>query len=83
MRSIISALGSQTFARLRIGVSRPPGAMQAADYVLQDFDRQEQVEVEAAIARAAEAALTFLDDGLENAMNRFNGDAKPNAGDGE
>jgi peptidyl-tRNA hydrolase, PTH1 family len=83
MRSIITALGSQTFARLRIGVSRPPGAMQAADYVLQDFDRQEQAEVEAAIARAAEAVLTFLDDGLESAMNRFNGDAKPNAGDGE
>ncbi len=83
LRSIITALGSQSFPRLRIGVGRPPGAMQAADYVLQDFDRQEHVDVEASIARAAEAVLTFLDDGLESAMNRFNGDAGPDAEDGE
>jgi PTH1 family peptidyl-tRNA hydrolase len=74
LRSIISALGSQTPSSA-YRVSRPPGAMQAADYVLQAFDRQEQVEIEASIARAAEAALMFLDDGIESAMNRFNGDS--------
>jgi PTH1 family peptidyl-tRNA hydrolase len=74
LRSIITALSSQAFPRLRIGVGRPPGVMQAADYVLQDFDHQERADVQAILARASDAMLTFLDEGLDAAMNRFNGD---------
>ncbi len=83
MRSIITALGSQSFPRLRIGVSRPPGVMQAADYVLQDFDHQQDAEVAAVIARASEALQTVLEHGLDAAMNRFNGEASTPEGERE
>jgi PTH1 family peptidyl-tRNA hydrolase len=83
LRSIITALGSQSFPRLRIGVSRPPGVMEAADYVLKDFDHQEQTEVAAVIARASEALRTVLEHGLEAAMTKFNGDLQTAAGGSE
>jgi len=83
LRSIITALGSQSFPRLRIGVSRPPGVMVAADYVLQDFDHQEQTEVAAVIARASDALRTVLEHGLDAAMTQFNGDLRTAAGGSE
>ena len=72
MASIIERLDSQDFPRLRIGVGRPPGRMDAANYVLQDFSRQESEELVLVLDKAVEAVLTFVKDGITEAMNKFN-----------
>ena len=74
--STIQQLGTQNFARLRLGIGRPPGQMDPAAYVLQDFSRQEKDVVELVLDRAAKAALTFIESGLEPAMNLYNGNLK-------
>ena len=71
--SIIQRLGSQEFARLRVGIGRPNGSKDAADYVLNGFTRGEQATAEAALNRAVEAVRTFIQDDLDKAMNLFNG----------
>jgi PTH1 family peptidyl-tRNA hydrolase len=73
MASIIERLGTQDFARLRLGIGRPPGRMQAADYVLQDFSSAEMEIFNHTLERAVQAALVFVTEGLEPAMNQFNG----------
>lgn len=74
--STIQQLGTQNFARLRLGIGRPPGQMDPAAYVLQDFSRQEKEVLELVMERAAKAALTFIESGLEPAMNLYNGNLK-------
>jgi len=71
--SIIAALGSDAFARLRIGVGRGDTRRDLADHVLAKFDRDEAAEVERMTARAADAAETFITSGIEAVMNGFNG----------
>jgi PTH1 family peptidyl-tRNA hydrolase len=73
MQSIIERLGTEEFPRLRIGTGRPPGRQEAADYVLQDFPPQDIELLEEALNRAVEAVLIFIQDGLERAMNLYNG----------
>jgi PTH1 family peptidyl-tRNA hydrolase len=73
--STIQQLGTQEFARLRLGIDRPPGRMDAADYVLQDFSRADLKALSEILDRAADAALTFVTEGLNPAMNKFNGSA--------
>lgn len=76
MASAIEKLGTQDFARLRIGIGRPPGRMDPAAYVLQDFSRDEQSELSPILERAAEAALTFVKEGIEKTMNKYNGEVR-------
>ena len=73
MASTIERLGTKDFPRLRIGIGRPPGRMDPAAYVLQDFSRDEMKTLSEVVDRAAEAALTFVVDGLNKAMNKYNG----------
>jgi PTH1 family peptidyl-tRNA hydrolase len=73
MQSIIERLGMDEFPRLRIGTGRPPGRIEAADYVLQDFPAQENDILNETLDRAVEAVLTFIQAGLDKAMNLFNG----------
>ena len=73
MNSIIEHLGTKDFPRLRLGIGRPPGRMQPADYVLQDFSREDLQALSEILDRAADAVLTFVTDGLNAAMNKFNG----------
>jgi len=73
MESIIERLGTDEFARLRLGIGRPPGQMEAPDYVLQDFSDAEMTAISETLDRAVEAALTFVTEGLDAAMNKFNG----------
>ena len=73
MASTIEQLGTKDFPRLRIGIGRPPGRMDPAAYVLQDFSREELKFLSEIIDRAADAALTFVVDGLNKAMNKYNG----------
>lgn len=72
MRSVIQHLGSQAFPRLRIGIGRPPGHTDPADYVLQDFSAEEERAIEEALARAVAAIEVWLTEGIEEAMARFN-----------
>lgn len=73
MKSIIQHLGTEKFPRLRIGIGRPPGRMDPAAYVLQDFKGDDANIMALTLDRAAEAAETFLKEGLVAAMNKFNG----------
>ncbi len=73
MASTIEQLGTKDFPRLRIGIGRPPGRMDPADYVLQNFSREEMKILSDIVERAADAALTFVTDGLNKAMNKYNG----------
>jgi len=73
MRSIQEQLGTENFPRLRLGIGRPPGRMEAATYVLQDFDRAEVELLPEILDKAADAILVFVCEGLEKAMNSYNG----------
>lgn len=77
MQSIITNLGSPDFNRLRIGVGRPPGQMQAADYVLQDFSKAQLEVLPFILDQAVEAVTTFVSTGVENAMNKYNAPLEP------
>lgn len=80
MRSIQEQLGLENFPRLRFGIGRPPGRMEAADYVLQNFDRAQTELLPQMLDRAVEAILVFVCEGLEKAMNTFNGPAEGEQG---
>ncbi len=73
MASIIERLGTDEFARVRLGIGRPPGQMQAPDYVLQDFSTGDMTVISETLNRAVDAALEFVVNGLDKAMNKFNG----------
>jgi len=79
MKSIISALGSEDFPRLRVGIGRPQrGGWDNADedmivgYVLGDFAPEEEKVIKTTIITAAEAVDCFLSEGIEAAMSKFN-----------
>ena len=74
IKSLIERLGSQEFGRARIGIGRPPGRMDPAAYVLQNFSADEEALFGPLRARVADAAEVWLCEGMEVAMNRFNGD---------
>jgi hypothetical protein len=73
LRSIIEVLGSQDFARLRVGIDRPPGRLDPAEYVLQPFAAEDRTLVAETFERAVEAVEIWLADGAVAAMDRFNG----------
>lgn len=73
MTSTIDRLGTDEFPRLRLGIGRPPGQMQAPNYVLQDFSEIEIPVVTETLNRAVEAGLTWVTEGLDAAMNKYNG----------
>lgn len=72
MRSIIAALGTDGFPRLRIGIDRPPGRMDPAAYVLQDFSREQEETMVQVRDQAARACDHWLAYGITSAMNAFN-----------
>jgi PTH1 family peptidyl-tRNA hydrolase len=72
VKSTIDQLGTNEFARLRLGIDRPPGRMDPAAYVLQNFSPKELQTVSEMLDRAADAALSWVTDGLNVAMNKYN-----------
>ena len=74
--SAIERLGTKDFARLRIGIGRPPGRMDPADYVLQDFSDEEMKTLSENLDHAADAVLLFVMEGLDRAMNKYNGEIR-------
>ena len=75
LKSIIERLETTEFARLRLGVGRGDPRRDLADHVLARFEPGERAELEAFIARAADAAEMFAVEGIEKVMNQYNPDA--------
>jgi len=71
LRDVQRHLGTTEYARLRLGVGAPEGK-ELVDYVLDRFQPAERVELEDMIIRAAQAVGTWVVDGMEACMNRFN-----------
>jgi len=63
LASILAALPSRPVPRLRVGIGEPPESMPAEDYVLRAFRRSERAEVEAAVQRASDLLLRWLEHG--------------------
>ncbi len=73
IRSVDSVLGTREYTRVRVGIGRPPGRMEPADFVLRDFAPAERKELPLVLERAADAVQTLLADGLEATQNAFHG----------
>jgi len=72
LKSIRATLGSGEFHRVRVGIGRPPGRMDAAAFVLRDFSASERRTLELEVDRAADAVEALVTNGLEQAQNTFN-----------
>jgi PTH1 family peptidyl-tRNA hydrolase len=74
IRDIASAIGSQDFYRVRVGIGRPPGRQAAADFVLRDFASTERQTLPILLADAADAVEQIAREGLTAAQLRFHTD---------
>ena len=74
LRSITRALGTNDYYRVRFGIGRPPGRMDAATFVLRDFSAAERKELPLLIDRCADAVETLLSKGMAAAQNAFHAD---------
>jgi PTH1 family peptidyl-tRNA hydrolase len=72
LRSLQQALRTPEFLRVRIGIGRPPGRQDPADFVLQPFPKREEAEVALLVDDAADAVRTLIQEGLERTQDRFN-----------
>jgi peptidyl-tRNA hydrolase, PTH1 family len=72
VKSVNAHLGSPEYARIRVGVGRPPARMDPADYVLGRFAKSEEEDLSLCVARAVEAARMVVELGAVKAMNEFN-----------
>jgi PTH1 family peptidyl-tRNA hydrolase len=72
LRSVIEALGTTAFPRLRVGIGRPPEGTDPAEFVLTRFTGDEAAVVEQSLARAVEVVEMVVTAGVDAAMNRFN-----------
>ena len=71
LRDISKALGTKDYLRVRVGVGRPPGRMDAADFVLRDFSSTERKDLPFLVDEAADAAEMLLTEGLLAAQQKF------------
>ena len=71
VKDVQRALGTSDFYRVRLGVGRPPGRQDPADYVLRRFSAKEREAIDVTAEQAVDAILTLITDGLEAAQNRF------------
>ena len=78
LADIIRHLGTDAFARLRIGIGRPPEGWEATDYVLGKFSKAEQDKMESSTTDAARAAIQWASEGIGLVMNRYNADPAAN-----
>jgi peptidyl-tRNA hydrolase, PTH1 family len=72
LEDIIRQLGTEEFARLRIGIGPPPEGWQWTDHVLSKFTPEETDEIEQAVQRAADAVACWAREGLAACMNQYN-----------
>ncbi len=74
LRSLTSSLGSRDYLRVRVGIGRPPGRQDPADFVLKDFSGAERKDLGFLVDRAADAVEALLTAPLEQAQNVFHVD---------
>jgi PTH1 family peptidyl-tRNA hydrolase len=72
LKSLRRSLGSGEFNRVRFGIGRPPGRMDAAAFVLRDFGAAERKDLEVDVDRTADAVQSLVTEGLERTQNTFN-----------
>ncbi len=72
LRSMRSSLGTGDFYRVRVGIGRPPGRQDPADFVLSNYSATERKELEINVVEAADAVESLVADGLEKTQQRFN-----------
>ena len=72
LKSMRSSLGTGDFHRVRVGIGRPPGRQEVADFVLSDYSSAERKVLPFVVDTAADAVETLVADGLEKTQQRFN-----------
>jgi PTH1 family peptidyl-tRNA hydrolase len=72
LRSLDAALGTVDYHRVRVGIGRPPGRQDPADYVLRPIAKRDEPDVELLVGHAADAVRSLIEDGLERTQDRFN-----------
>lgn len=72
LSSIIQNLNTKQFARLRIGIGTEYAKKDMTKFVLSNFTRNEQKELDTILDQAVDAVQTFMVDGIDKAMNRYN-----------
>jgi PTH1 family peptidyl-tRNA hydrolase len=72
LRSIRSSLGTGDYYRVRVGVGRPPGRQDPADFLLSNFPASARTDVENEVQRAADAVESLVEQGLERTQSTFN-----------
>src|SRR3982750_23890 len=72
LRDIQRALGTNQYPRLRVGIDAPPPRIPGRDYVLGRFSEEQRKLLDPAVKRAVDALLTWIEQGINVAMNRFN-----------
>ena len=72
LKSLRRSLGSGEFHRVRLGIGRPPGRQDPADWVLRDWSSTERKDIDLHLERAADAVETLIADGLASAQNTYN-----------
>lgn len=71
LKSISAALGTRDYLRLRVGIGRPPGRMEPADFVLRDFGVSERADLAVTLEEAADAVRDVIDSGIVLAQDRL------------
>jgi PTH1 family peptidyl-tRNA hydrolase len=77
LRSVTAALGTRDYLRVRVGIGRPPGRIDPADFVLHDFSAVERKVLPDILERAADAVEAVLQRGLAAAQNEFHATVLP------
>ncbi|CAN5759340.1 aminoacyl-tRNA hydrolase [soil metagenome] len=72
LKSVKSVLGTDDFVRIRLGIGKPPGTQAGTEHVLRQPGKAERVELDVAMADAADAVELICADGVERAMTRYN-----------
>jgi PTH1 family peptidyl-tRNA hydrolase len=75
LRSLTQALRTHDYLRVRIGIGRPPGRQDPADFVLEPIGKRDEAEIAGWVDRAADAVRSLIGAGLAATQDRFNGDA--------
>jgi peptidyl-tRNA hydrolase, PTH1 family len=72
LRSLDQALRTRDYLRVRVGIGRPPGRQDPADFVLQPVGSRDEADIAILVAHAADAVRSLITDGLERTQDRFN-----------
>ncbi len=80
VNSIIQRLGTKEFHRMRMGIGRPPGRMDPADYVLQNFSKDESEELPFLFNKVVDILESWISFGIDRTMNEFNGSSRKEDG---